>query len=114
MDRPVFLVIKPIDLVLLSKLLPLIERFPTVYHFAEVIPISATKKDGLDTLLAKIVEYLPKGERYFPKDQFIDQPERFMVAELIRERILLETGEEFPYAAAVVVERFEEPEPAKG
>jgi GTP-binding protein Era len=111
LDCPVFLVINKIDLVLRSKLLPLIERFTAMYNFAEVIPVSATKKDGLDTLLAKIVEYLPKGERYFPKDQFTDQPERFLVAELIRERILLETGEEVPYAAAVVVERFEEPEP---
>jgi len=111
LDCPVFLVLNKIDLVLRSKLLPLIERFTAMYKFAEVIPISATKKDGLDTLLAKIVDYLPKGERYFPKDQFTDQPERFLVAELIRERILLETGEEVPYAAAVVVERFEEPEP---
>jgi len=111
LDCPVFLVINKIDLVLRSKLLPLIERFTGMYNFAEVIPISATKNDGLDTLLAKIVECLPKGERYFPKDQFTDQPERFLVAELIRERILLETGEEVPYAAAVVVERFEEPEP---
>jgi GTP-binding protein Era len=98
LDCPVFLVINKIDLVLRSKLLPLIERFTAMYHFAEVIPISATKKDGLDTLLTKLVEYLPKGERYFPKDQFTDQPERFLVAELIRERILLETGEEVPYA----------------
>jgi len=64
----------------------------------------------------KLVGVLPEGERYFPKDQFTDQPERFMVAELIREKILLETGEEVPYASAVVVERFEEPAPlpAKG
>ena len=114
LDCPVFLVINKIDLVLRSKLLPLIERFSALHPFAEVIPISATKKDGLDTLLAKLVEYLPKGERYFPKDQFTDQPERFLVAELIRERILLETGEEVPYASAVVVERFEEPEPVVG
>jgi GTP-binding protein Era len=113
LDCPVFLVINKIDLVLRSKLLPLIERFTAMYPFAEVIPISATKKDGLDTLLAKLVEYLPKGERYFPKDQFTDQPERFLVAELIRERILLETGEEVPYASAVVVERFEEPQPGQ-
>jgi GTP-binding protein Era len=113
LDCPVFLVINKIDLVLRSKLLPLIERFTAMYPFTEVIPISATKRDGLDTLLTKLVEYLPKGERYFPKDQFTDQPERFMVAELIRERILLETGEEVPYASAVVVERFEEPEPGQ-
>ena len=114
LDCPVFLVINKIDLVLRSKLLPVIERFSALHPFAEVIPISATKKDGLDTLLAKLVEYLPKGERYFPKEQFTDQPERFLVAELIRERILLETGEEVPYASAVVVERFEEPEPVVG
>ena len=112
LDCPVFLVINKIDLVLRSKLLPLIERFSALHPFAEVIPISATKRDGLDTLLAKLVEYLPQGQRYFPKEQFTDQPERFLVAELIRERILLETGEEVPYASAVVVERFEEPEPA--
>jgi GTP-binding protein Era len=111
LDCPVFLVINKIDLVLRSKLLPLIERFSALHPFAEVIPISASKKDGLDTLLMKLIEYLPKGERYFPKEQFTDQPERFLVAELIRERILLETGEEVPYASAVVVERFEEPEP---
>jgi GTP-binding protein Era len=104
-------VINKIDLVLRSKLLPLIERFRALYPFTEVIPISAAKKDGLDALLMKLVEYLPEGQRYFPKEQFTDQPERFMVAELIRERILLETGEEVPYASAVVVERFEEPEP---
>ena len=112
LDCPVFLVINKIDLVLRAKLLPLIERFSALHPFAEVIPISARKKDGLDALLLKLVEYLPRGERYFPKEQFTDQPERFMVAELIRERILLETGEEVPYASAVVVERFEEPDPA--
>ena len=114
LDCPVFLVINKIDLVLRSKLLPLIERFRALYPFAEVIPISAAKKDGLDTLLMKLVEYLPEGQRYFPKEQFTDQPERFLVAELIRERILLETGEEVPYASAVVVERFEEPERVTG
>jgi GTP-binding protein Era len=113
LDCPVFLVINKIDLVLRSKLLPLIERLTALHPFAEVIPISASKKDGLETLVKKLVEYLPAGQRYFPKDQFTDQPERFLVAELIRERILLETGEEVPYASAVVVERFEEPEVVK-
>ena len=84
-----------------------------MYNFAAVIPISARKKDGLDRLLKLLVDFLPEGQRYFPKDQFTDQPERFLVAELIRERILLETGEEVPYASAVVIERFEEPEPQK-
>jgi GTP-binding protein Era len=113
LDCPVFLVINKIDLVLRSKLLPLIERLSALHPFAEVIPISAAKKDGLETLVRKLVEYLPQGQRYFPKEQFTDQPERFLVAELIRERILLETGEEVPYASAVVVESFEEPEVVK-
>ena len=112
LDCPVFLVINKIDLVPRDKLLPLITQLSGLHKFSEVIPISARKKDGLDRLLKKLVEYLPLGQRYFPKDQFTDQPERFMVAELIRERILLETGEEVPYASAVVVERFEEPKPA--
>jgi GTP-binding protein Era len=112
LDCPVFLVLTKIDLVSKDKLLPMIDALTKQYNFAEVIPVSARKRDGLDVLLRKIVEALPTGERYFPKDQYTDQPTRFMVAELIRERILVETGEEVPYAAAVVIERFEEPEPA--
>jgi GTPase len=116
LDCPVFLLINKIDLIDREKLLPLIQQLSSLHSFAEVIPISARKKDGLDRLMDKLVAVLPQGERYFPKDQFTDQPERFLVAELIRERILVETGEEVPYASAVVVERFEEPEPlpAKG
>jgi len=109
-DCPVFLVITKIDLIAKDRLLPLIDDLSKLHTFAEVIPVSAKKGDGLKVLLHKIAEYLPEGKRWFPKDQFTDQPERFLVAELIRERILLETGEEVPYASAVVVERFEEPE----
>ena len=111
LDCPVFLVLTKIDLVPRDKLLPMIESLRTRHNFAEVIPISARKRDNLDLLLRKIVDVLPAGERYFPKDQYTDQPQRFMVAELIRERILVETGEEVPYASAVVIERYEEPEP---
>jgi GTPase len=112
LDCPVFLVLTKIDLVAKDQLLPLIDSLIKQYNFAEVIPVSARKRDGLDVLLGKIVAALPAGERYFPKDQYTDQPQRFMVAELIRERILVETGEEVPYASAVVIEQFEEPEPA--
>ncbi len=111
LDCPVFLVINKIDLIAKDTLLPMIAELSALHSFAEVIPVSARKGDGLDRLVAKLVEHLPEGERYFPKDQFTDQPLRFMVAELIRERILQETGEEVPYASAVVVERFEEPQP---
>ena len=115
LDCPVFLVLTKIDLVRKDQLLPLIDQLTKQFNFAEVIPVSARKRDGLDLLKRKIVEALPTGERYYPQDQYTDQPLRFMVAELIRESILIETGEEVPYASAVVIERFEEPEesPAK-
>jgi GTPase len=112
LDCPAFLVLTKIDLVRKDQLLPLIESLTNHYNFAQVIPVSARKRDGLDVLVRNIVEVLPKGERYYPKDQYTDQPLRFMVAELIRESILIETGEEVPYAAAVVIEEFEEPEPS--
>ncbi|MGD0801367.1 MAG: GTPase Era [Terracidiphilus sp.] len=111
LDCPVFLLLTKIDLVAKDQLLPLIDTLTRHFGFAQVIPVSARKRDGLDILLRKIVEVLPVGERYYPKDQYTDQPQRFMVAELIRESILAETGEEVPYAAAVVIERFEEPAP---
>ncbi len=112
LDCPVFLVLTKIDLVRKEELLPLIESLSRQYKFAEVIPVSARKRDGLDVLVRKIVEALPRGERYYPKEQYTDQPLRFMAAELIRESILIETGEEVPYASAVVIEEFEEPEPS--
>jgi GTP-binding protein Era len=111
-DCPVFLLLTKIDLVPKDRLLPLIDTLTRQFSFAQIIPVSARKRDGLDLLVRKIVEALPTGERYYPKDQYTDQPQRFMVAELIRESILVETGEEVPYASAVVIEQFEEPKPA--
>jgi GTP-binding protein Era len=112
LECPVFLVLTKIDLVQKDHLLPLIDSLTRQFNFAEIIPVSARKRDGLDILIRKIVAALPTGERYYPKDQYTDQPQRFMVAELIRETILIETGEEVPYSSAVVIEQFEEPEPA--
>ena len=109
LDCPVLLVLNKIDALPKSALLPLIAHWSALHPFAEVIPISARKRENLDLLLDKVVAHLREGQRYFPKDQLTDQPERFLVAELIREKILLLTGEEVPYATAVVVERFEEP-----
>jgi GTP-binding protein Era len=114
LDCPVFLVINKIDLVRREELLPMINSMMKQFAFAEVLAVSARKRDGLDALIEKLVDRLPQGERYFPPEQFTDQPERFLVAELIRERILMETGEEVPYAAAVVIEKFEEPAPVVG
>jgi len=110
LDCPVFLVLTKIDLVRKEDLLPLMQGLSGQHAFTEVIPVSARKRDGLDVLVKRIVSALPTGERYFPKEQYTDQPERFMAAELIRESILIETGEEVPYATAVVIERWEEPE----
>jgi GTP-binding protein Era len=111
LDCPVFLLLTKIDLVPKDQLLPLIDTLTKQFNFTQIIPVSARKRDGLDILIRKIVDTLPTGERYYPKDQYTDQPQRFMVAELIRESILVETGEEVPYAAAVVIERFDEPKP---
>jgi GTP-binding protein Era len=111
LDCPVLLVLNKIDAIRKPDLLPLIAHWSALHPFAAVVPISARKKEGLDLLLEKIVAILPEGQRYFPRDQVTDQPERFLVAELIREKILLLTGEEVPYATAVVIEKFEEPAP---
>ena len=113
LDCPVILVLNKIDAIRKQELLPLIAHWSAQHNFADVVPISARKKEGLDLLLEKIISVLGEGQRYFPKHQLTDQPERFLVAELIREKILLLTGEEVPYATAVVIERFEEPESMK-
>jgi GTP-binding protein Era len=109
LDCPVILVLNKIDAARKEELLPLIAHWSSLHDFAEVVPISARKKEGLRLLLEKIVGVLKEGQRYFPKHQLTDQPERFLVAELIREKILMLTGEEVPYATAVVIEKFEEP-----
>ena len=111
LECPVVLVLNKIDAVRKEELLPLMAHWSAQHKFAEVVPISARKKEGLELLLEKIVAVLPEGQRYFPRDQVTDQPERFLVAELIREKILMLTGEEVPYATAVVIERFIEPAP---
>ena len=119
LECPVFLVLNKIDAIdTKESLLPLISQFSALHKYAEVIPVSARGGDGLERLVAKLVEYMPEGARHFRKGQFTDQPERFLAAEIIREKILNLTGEEVPYSSAVVIERFEErkmraPQPGK-
>ena len=104
-----FLILNKIDLIHeKSKLLPLIEEYRKLYDFAEVIPVSALKRRGLDDLLNAILKALPTGPAYFPEDEVTDQPARFMAAEIIREQVLLNTSEEIPYATTVIVDSFEE------
>ncbi|HTT18743.1 MAG TPA: GTPase Era [Candidatus Sulfotelmatobacter sp.] len=104
-----FLLLNKIDLTPdKSKLLPLMDEYRKLYDFAEVIPISALKRKGLEDLLSTMLAALPAGPAYFPEDEITDQPVRFMAAEIIREQVLLNTSEEIPYAATVMVDNFEE------
>ncbi len=107
---PVFLLINKIDLVEKERLLPLIQQYSSLYPFAEIVPVSALQGD-VGGLVDTIVRRLPPGPRYFPEDQLTDQPERFIVAELVREKIFELTKEEIPYSTAVVIEEMKE-EPA--
>src|SRR5437667_3481066 len=106
---PVFLLLNKIDLLReKGALLPIIEEQAKLHVFREVIPISARKGDGLEVLLQKVVAALPAGPPYFPEDQITDQPARFMVSELIREQVLLNTAEEVPHSVTVLTEQYEE------
>jgi len=112
---PAFLLLNKIDLLRgrgegksKDKLLPLIDEYRRLHDFQEIIPISARKREGLDLLLQKMLLALPEGPHYFPDGQITDQPVRFMVAEIIREQILIETKEEVPYATTVLIDQFEE------
>ena len=105
---PVFLLLNKVDRMHKEKLLPIIGRYSKLHSFQEVIPISALKGEGTDVLIDKIIRALPDSPNLFPEDQLTDQPERFLASEIIREKVLLKTGKEVPYATAVIVERYEE------
>lgn len=106
--RPVVLGINKVDLVHKQLLLPLIDGYRQICPFAAIIPLSAVTGEGEAPLLAEVLRHLPAGPRYFPEDQVTDVPERFIVAEMIREQILNRVRDEVPYGVAVVVERFQE------
>ncbi len=106
----VFLLINKIDTIRKIELLPIIEKYSLIYPFDEIIPVSAVRGDGLDIVLGKIIDRLPEGPKYYPDDIFTDQLERFMVAEIIREKIMRLTEEEIPYSVAVEVTQWEEKE----
>ena len=105
---PVILLLNKIDVIEKPKLLEIIDRYSKLRDFTEIIPISAAKRKGLEELIDSVIKRLPEGPRFFEKDQITDQPERVLVAEMIRERVLIETGQEVPYATAVKIESFEE------
>ena len=107
---PVILVLNKIDMVKKGELLPIMERFSARHSFEEVIPISAKTGEGVDVLLDRISSYMSPGPRYFPDDIVTDCPERFIVSELIREKVFDLLHEEIPYKTAVDIEMFREEE----
>ncbi|QNG61178.1 GTPase Era [Metabacillus idriensis] len=104
---PVFLIINKIDQIHPDQLLPLIDQYRAFYPFKEIIPISALQGNNVDTLLEQIESYLPVGPQYYPADQVTDHPERFIISELIREKVLHLTREEIPHSVAVVIDAIE-------
>jgi GTP-binding protein Era len=106
---PAILALNKIDLVKdKSRLLGQLERYRGLHDFAEYVPVSAHTGENLDKLRDLIVARLPEGPAYFPADHVTDQPERFLAAELVREKILIETRQEVPHAIAVMVDKWEE------
>ena len=105
---PRILLLNKVDRIPKPKLLPMIEQCSRKAEFAEIIPISAKTGSGCASLVTALVKQLPEGQPYFPPDQVTDQPERFLAAEIVREKVLANTYHEVPHAVAVIVERFEE------
>ncbi len=107
---PAILLLNKVDAMAKERLLPLTERYSKEHEFTEIIPISALTGDGLDIVLNEIVKRLPENPPYFPPGQHTDQPERFLAAEIVREKAIVASRQEVPYAIAVLVDSFEESE----
>jgi len=107
-NLPVILAINKVDLVNKASLLPIIEQWHEAYAFRAIVPISALEVIQIDDLVAEMVAVLPEGPQYYPEDSVTDLPERFIAAEMIREKVFRLTGQEIPYGAAVTVESFKE------
>lgn len=105
---PAIMVLNKIDLIDRKLVLPMIETYSGLYPFKAVIPVSALRDDGLDGLRREILDLLPMGPRLFPEDIPTDASERFLCAEIIREKVFFLTGQEIPYATAVLIESFKE------
>ncbi len=104
------LLLNKIDIIAKPSLLPLMDTYGKALEFAEIIPISAKTGDGYAMLLEKLIKYLPEGEPHFPVDEYTDQPERFLAAEIVREKVLHRTREEVPHAVAVLLDHWQETE----
>jgi GTP-binding protein Era len=108
LGKPVFLLINKVDRIKKQELLPVIKAYSDLYGFDEIFPVSAMKLDGLDAAMERMVQYLPEGEPFYPEDVVTESPERFLVAEMVREKVMLVTREEVPHSTAVEVARWEE------
>ncbi|MBR4903787.1 MAG: GTPase Era [Selenomonadaceae bacterium] len=104
--KPVILVVNKVDLIEREKLLPIIAEYSTRRDFAAVVPISATEGTNVNDLINEAKKFLPEGVQYYPADMITDQPERLIIAELIREKILHATQDEVPHSIAVDLEEF--------
>lgn len=100
-DIPVFLLLNKIDLMDKGKLFDLITAYSQRFDFAEIVPVSALKDDNVDRLLDTVTAYLPEGPCYYPEDMVTDQPERAIMAEIVREKVLECTNDEIPHSVAV-------------
>ena len=104
---PVMLVINKVDnMEHKNELLPFIQDIAKERHFAAIVPVSAKQNNQLDTLLDAIRPYLPEGEKIYPEDEITDRNERFLAAEIVREKVFRFTGEELPYSVSVIIEQF--------
>jgi GTP-binding protein Era len=109
-DGPVYLILNKIDLLSKDELIKKLTEWKELYDFKEIIPISAISGDNVDTLIKIVKNELKEGIMYYPKDHITDHPERFIMAEFIREKILYFTREEVPHSVAIVIEKMEEDE----
>lgn len=110
LKSPTLILLNKIDLVAKGKLLPLMERGSQILPGKEIVPISALKGENVAKVLEIVERWLPEGPRYFPEGEYTDQTERFIAAEIIREKIFLLTRQEIPYATAVTIDEFTEKE----
>ena len=106
---PAILVLNKVDLIAKNRLLPMIDQYRREHPFVEIVPISAVDGTNVEVLEKLLLQYLPEGEPLYPPDYLTDQPERFFVAEIVREQVLQLTHDELPHSTAVLVDRFEEP-----
>ena len=110
---PRVLVLNKVDVCNKEALLPRLADYEREVGFADLVPVSALTGENVDRLVTVLLSHLPEGDPPYPEDYLTDQPERFFVAELVREQVLQQTRDELPFATAVVVDKFEEPD-AKG